>query len=146
MRGACLPPVFSYCTSRPVTLKAAHASFELDYHLVFATCQRIGVFTSALGQALSEYWMRVAAKRSFAIDQISVVPDHVHLLVRIASKMSIDACALSLLNNGQHFIGQHFPQVLVQAGMTQLWQASAYAGTCGKVTTALIKAWLTQPE
>ncbi|MGH9968952.1 MAG: transposase [Pyrinomonadaceae bacterium] len=85
----------------------------LNHHLVFATCGRQGVFTSALGQALSEYWLRVASRRGFAIDQISVIADHVHSLVRIVPRMSIEECALLLLNNGQHFIGQNFPQTLV---------------------------------
>jgi nitrogen fixation protein len=61
------------------------------------------------------------------------VPDHTHLLVRIAPKMSTEECALALLNNGQHFVGQHAPQSLIQAKIEQLWQASAYAGTTGKV-------------
>jgi hypothetical protein len=56
--------------------------------------------------------------------------------------MSIEECALSLLNNGQHFVLQDQPQAFVQAGIEQLWQASAYAGTCGKVTTALVKSFL----
>ena len=141
-----LPPVYRYRVARPVELKAAHASFELNHHLVFATCQRKGVFTSVLGRALSDYWLRVADTRGFAIDQISIVPDHVHLLVRIVPKMSIEDCALSLMNNGQHFIGKNYPQVLLEAGIDRLWEGSAYAGTCGEFTTALIKAWLSSPE
>lgn len=140
-----LPPIYRYRDSQPVALTAAHASFDLNHHLVFATCQRKGVFSSSIGKALSEYWLSVAAKRGFAIDQISVVPDHVHLLVRIRPKMSIEECALLLMNNGQHFIGKTYPQALIEAGINQLWEASAYAGTCGEVTTALLKAWLSTP-
>jgi len=91
-----LPPVYRYRAHQLAQLKAAHASFELNHHLVFATSQRRGVFTSELGQALSDYWLRVAVMRGFAIDQISVVPDHVHLLLRIVPKMSIAECALLL--------------------------------------------------
>jgi len=141
-----LPPVYRYRASQPSALQATHASFELNHHLVLATCQRKGVFSSNLGRALSDYWLRVAARRGFAIDQISVVPDHVHLLVRTVPKMSIEECALLLMNNGQHFIGKNFPQRLVEAGINQLWEASAYAGTSGEFTTALIKAWLSTSE
>jgi len=141
-----LPPVYRYRGSQPVALQAKHASFDLNHHVVLATCQRQGVFTSNLGRALSDYWLRVAAKRGFAIDQISVVPDHVHLLVRIVPKMSIEECALLLMNNGQHFIGKNYPQVLIDADIDQLWEASAYAGTCGEFTTALFKAWLSKSE
>jgi len=49
-----LPPIYRYRAGQPVTLAAAHASFELNHHLVFATCHRQGVFSSSLGKALSE--------------------------------------------------------------------------------------------
>jgi putative transposase len=137
-----LPPVFGYRVNTPVILTAAHAGFDLNHHLVFATRYRVGIFDSRLGEALSQYWLRVASERGFAIDRVSMVPDHVHLLVRIVPKMSIEECALSLLNNGQHFVSKHFPRLLVAAGIDGLWQASAYAGTCGRVTTALMKKFL----
>jgi len=136
------PPVYRYSAAEKVILRAAHASFELNHHLVLATSQRKGIFTSGLGKALSDYWLRVAAKHGFAIDQVSVVPDHVHLLVRIVPSMSIEDCALLLMNNGQYFVGKNYPQVLIEAGVNQLWQASAYAGTCGEYTSALIQKWL----
>ena len=120
--------------------------FELSHHLVMATYRRKGIFGSALGRAISDYWLSVAAMRGLAIDQISVVPDHVHLLVRTMPRMSIEECALLLMNNGQYFIGKNYPQELVEAGINQLWEASAYAGTCGELTTALLKSWLSSPE
>jgi putative transposase len=140
------PPVSRYSAEDPVTLTAAHANFDLNHHLVFATRFRRGVFDSTLGEALIQYWRRVAPARGFAIDRVTIVPDHTHLLVRIAPKMSIEECALSLLNNGQHFVGHHAPEALIQAKIEQLWQASAYAGTTGKVTTALVKAFLCERE
>lgn len=77
-------------------------------------------------------------------DQISVVPDHVHLLIRTVPKVNIEQCALALLNNGQYFIGKNYPQLMISAGVDQLWQPSAYAGTCGDLNTALIKHWLSE--
>lgn len=141
-----LPPVHRYRTQEPIHLATAHASFDLNYHLVLATHQRKGIFNSNLGKVLSEYWLRVASKHGFAIDQISVVPDHIHMLVRIVPSMSIEECALLLMNNGQYFVGKHCPQVLIENGINQLWQPSAYVGSCGKYTTGLIQKWLNSPE
>jgi putative transposase len=140
------PPISRYSDEEPVALTAAHASFDLNHHLVFATRYRRGVFDSTLGEDLIQYWRRVASARGFAVDRVTVVPDHTHLLVRITPKMSIEECVLSLLNNGQHFVGQNAPEALIQAKIEQLWQASAYAGTTGKVTTALVKAFLSERE
>jgi REP element-mobilizing transposase RayT len=94
------------------------------------------------GEALVSYWMTVAARRGFAVDQVTVLPDHVHLLVRITPKISVEQVALSLMNNGQYFVGKHFPRALVDARIDQLWQPSGYVGTCGEFTTALLKAFL----
>jgi putative transposase len=140
------PPVFRYRATEPVSLIASHALFELSHHLVFATCRRRCVFDSSLGAALTDYWLRVATKYGFAIDQISLVPDHIHLIVRIVPTMSIEQCALALMNNGQYFVAKSYPQRLVEAGINQLWQPSAYAGTCGEYTTGLLQKWLASEE
>ena len=141
-----LPPVFKYRAQMPVVLSTDHASFDLSHHLVFSTKHRKGMFTSTVGEALTDYWLRVAAKRAFAIDQISIVPDHLHMIVRIVPKVSIEEIALSLMNNGQYFIGKRYPELLIVNGMDQLWNASAYAGTCGDLTTGLILKWLGSDE
>jgi len=95
-----------------------------------------------MGEALVNYWIRVAARRGFAVDQATVLPDHVHLLVRITPKISLEQVALSLMNNGQYYVAKHSPLTLVEAKIDQLWQPSAYVGTCGELTTALLKAFL----
>jgi len=46
------------------------------------------------------------------------------------------------MNNGQYFMGKNSPGELVEAKVDQLWQSSAYVGTCGELTTALLKAFL----
>ena len=68
------------------------------------------------------------------------------LILPPCTSVSIEECALLLMNNAQHFIGKNYPQRLVEAGINQLWEASAYAGTSGEFTTALIKAWLSTSE
>jgi putative transposase len=138
------PPVARYRARSQVSLKAAHTVFELNHHLVVATRNRRAVFDSRLGESLIQYWLRVAEARGFAIDSITILPDHAHLLVRIAPKISVEEAALSLLNNGQHFVGQKAQSALIEAGIDQLWQPSAYVGTSGKITIALLNAYLSE--
>jgi len=112
---------------------ANHVSFDLNYHLVLATHQRKGIFNSSLGKRLSEYWLRVASKHGFAIDQISVVPDHIHMIVRIVPSMSIEECALLLMNNGQYCAGKHCPQVLIKNGNQSAVAAQRICGIVWQV-------------
>ncbi len=136
------PPVYHYRAPKPKELRSAHAIFDLSHHLVVSTERRQGFFSAESGESLCNYWLRVADARNFAIDQISVVPDHIHSVVRIVPSMSIEECAFLLMNNGQHFMGKSYPEEFVKVGIDQLWQPSAYAGTCGEITTALLKSWL----
>jgi putative transposase len=137
-----LPPVFRFRAPEREILETAHASFDLTHHFVLATRFRRGVFDSKIGHALVNYWIKVAARHGFAIDQVTVLPDHVHMLVRITPKISIEQVVLSLMNNGQNFVVKHSPLTLVEANIDQLWQPSAYVGTCGELPTALLKAFL----
>ena len=137
-----LPPVFRFRNPEPTVLSVAHAVFDLQYHFVLATRRRRGIFDSKLGESLVNYWLNVAAHRKFAIDQATVLPDHVHMLVRTKPQMSIQECALLLMNNGQYFVGKHCSSRLIEAGIDQLWQPSAYAGSCGELPTALLKRFL----
>jgi len=135
-------PVYRYGSDQPAPLRAAHSVFNLSYHLVFSTPYRRGVFGSTLGGELVGYWLKVARKRGFALDQATVLPDHVHILVRLAPKTSIHDCAVSLMNNSQHWMAKHHKKALMHAEVDSVWKPSAYAGTCGKVTTAMVKAFL----
>src|SRR5262245_55348288 len=132
----CLPPVFRYQAIRPKVLAAAHSVFDLTHHVVLSTRCRRNMFGRTIGQEMVRYWLLVADKREFAIDRATILPDHVHMLVRTLPKMTIESCVLALMNNGQHWFAKHFPNEVIAANVNQLWTASAYVGTCGELTTA----------
>ncbi|MGB7624891.1 MAG: IS200/IS605 family transposase [Terriglobia bacterium] len=134
--------MFRYRTRDRRPLRAAHAFFDLSHHVVLSTQFRRAVFDTSTASALATYWLKVAEKRGFAIDEMTILPDHGHLLLRIVPKATVEFCVLALMNNAQYFMAKHFPEILVRAGIEQLWEGSAYAGTCGEFTTALIKAFL----
>ncbi|MGH9840474.1 MAG: IS200/IS605 family transposase [Blastocatellia bacterium] len=139
------PPVYRYRADQPAELSAAHTCFDLNHHVVVSTRYRASVFDSMMGQVLGEYWLKVATKYGFTIDRLTIVPDHAHLLVRTVPKLNLETCVSALMNNGEYFICKHYPLALTNEGIDQLWQPSAYVGTCGEVSTALVKAWLSAP-
>jgi len=139
------PPIYRYRSEYSSALSAVHSVFDLIHHLVVSTRYRASVFDSKLGHELGSYWLKVSAKYGFTIDRITIVPDHAHLLVRTAPKLSVETCVLALLNNGEYFISKNYPLALVNENIDQLWQPSAYVGSCGEVSTALVKAWLSAP-
>ena len=137
-----LSPVFRFVDKEQQPLNSAHSVFDLNHHVVLATKYRQGIFGSSVATELISYWRLVAKKGNFAIDRATVLPDHIHLMVRIVPKVSIATSVLALMNNGQHWLGKHYPDLLIEAEVDQLWQPSAYVGTTGRITTALVKSFL----
>jgi putative transposase len=127
------PPALSYHN---------HVAFNLTHHLVFDTQRHAHVFDDWTGNALIEYWLKVAEKKEFKIAQIRVLPNHCHLRVRLMPAMSVLECALALMNNSWAMMNRRFCGVLKQTDAWDVWEPSFYAATIGDVTTAEVKAYV----
>jgi putative transposase len=128
--------------SPPLLWSHNHVTFNLTHHLVLDTQRHAHVFDEVTGKALIEYWLRVAAKKEFGIAQISVLPNHCHLRVRLAPTMNVLECVRSLMNNSWTMMNRRFWGVLKQTDAWNLWEPPFYASTIGDVTTAEVKAYL----
>jgi REP-associated tyrosine transposase len=119
-----------------------HAAFNLSHHLVLDTQRHVCVFDDVTGNALIEYWLRVAKQKGFQIAQIRVLPNHCHLRVRLLPAMSVLECILALMNNSWAMMNRRFWGVLKQTDTWDVWESSFYAATIGDVTTAEVNAYL----
>ena len=106
-------------------------AYQLHYYLCFRTRSRNALMSPKLIDTLNE----ICDRHNYNVLRLKTY-------LRTIPRMSIEECALSLLNNGQYFVSKHEPKAIVRAGIDGLWQPSAYAGTTGKVTTALLKEFL----
>ena len=107
----------------------AHSACTLAYHLVLVTNRRASVFDDTIATRLFTYALAIGAKRGFAIDRISVLPDHIHFLFEALPSVSVADCASSLMNNTLQWMEKHYSGVLKETGAWDVWQPSFYAGT-----------------
>ena len=122
------------------TLTADHSIFDLSYHVVLATQSRQCVFDSVVGQVLIDGIYQ--GDSTFLIRKISLLPDHVHLLIRAVPSMAIGECVLNLMNQTLGFMTDQYSGVLIGSGAHCLWSQSAYVGSVGEVSTAVVKGFL----
>jgi putative transposase len=120
----------------------AHCLTILQYHLVLVTDFRIPLFDEAIAPRLFEYVIAVGQKRGFVVDRLSVLPDHVHLVIEAVPSLSMDECALTVVNNTRHWMEKNYWGVLKQTGAWDVWKPSFYAGTTGEYTTAQVRSFL----
>ncbi|PYS70032.1 MAG: IS200/IS605 family transposase [Acidobacteria bacterium] len=106
----------------------AHHVSILNYHLVFATQNRISLFDEVIAPNLFQYLLRISKKHQFEIDRVGVLPDHLHLVVEGIPGMSVADYALAIMNNTRHWMTQKYSGVLKEMNGWDVWRPSYYAG------------------
>jgi putative transposase len=101
----------------------------LQYHLVLVTDSRVPIFDDAIAPRLFDYLIAIGNKRGFALDRLSVLPDHIHLVVEALPSLSVMALALSIFNNTRYWLEKNYWGVLKQTGAWNVFKPSFYAGT-----------------
>lgn len=138
------PPILVRSISHPDEavrkLHTDHAVTRLRYHLVFVVPRRLGVFHDEAAAAVTNRWLELQGQ--FLIDKVSFLPDHVHIAVSLHPKISPAVVACQLMTSSQEVMWQRFPSSVVNAGIERLWQASAYVGSFGDLSSKAVSAYM----
>ena len=82
-------------TNRNITKNEYHASAHLKYlcryHVIFCPKYRRKIFVDGIDERLKETFKDISASHDFEILEMEVMPDHVHLLLRIPPKMAVSS-------------------------------------------------------
>ena len=119
-----------------------HCVAILNYHVVLVTKFRTTVFDEHIAPNLFDYIIAVGNKHGFAVEKMSLLPDHLHLILEARPDVSITECVSSLLNNTHYWMEKRYWGVLKETGCWDVWQPSFYAGTLGEYTTAQVREFL----
>jgi putative transposase len=123
-------------------LSVLHATFDLSYHVVLVTAGRRDVFDEDIAPALFKTVAEHAEEGGFYVERMSLLPDHIHLLIRITPSHRVKECVIAIMNHSWQFMADRYQGVLKNTGAYDLWESSCYIGTVGEATTAQIKNFL----
>src|SRR4030095_2587377 len=115
-----------------------HCVCILDYQVILVTKFRTHLLDDHIAPGLCEYIVSIGKKRGFAVDRIGRVPDHVHMIIEARPDVSVQECALAVLNNTHHWMEEKYWGVLKQTECWDVWTPSFYAGSVGEYSTAQI--------
>lgn len=122
--------------------KLEHSLSILNYHLVLATQNRLPLFDESIGPGLFNYVMTIGKKHHFAVDRMSLMPDHMHLIVEAIPSLSAEKCVKAILENTRDWMTKRYTGVLKELDAWNVWQPSFYAGTVGEYSTAQVRQFL----
>jgi len=141
-----LPPVFveSYELTEEdeAGILPNHSMVVAQFHLLLATKGRRGVFGSQEGRAVAAAWRNLQASLRAALIKVSFLPDHVQPAIRTHPAVSPAELMARLMNSAQQVIFENFAESILQAGVEQLWQPSAYIGSYGDLTSPQLRKYI----
>jgi putative transposase len=123
-----------------VTKRTRHATYNINYHLVWCPKYRRPVLDGAVGVRLAELLPVYVQELGGEVLELVVMPDHVHLFVSFPPTLAIAQIMHKLKGASAHQLREEFPHL--KSRLPSLWTHSYYVGTVGHVSAATIKRYI----
>ncbi|HEX8632896.1 MAG TPA: IS200/IS605 family transposase [Pyrinomonadaceae bacterium] len=123
--------------------RAAHASYDTAYHLVWSPKYRKRILEGALATRVEQMFKEIADSYDITIDEMEVSPDHVHIFCSFPPRYSIAQVVGMFKSLSARAVFREFPQVKRQLWGGEFWEDGYFARTVGdKVTAEVIRKYI----
>lgn len=124
-----------------------NATYKLGYHLVWCTKYRRRWFVSVWGVKMAAMLRRVADEHGFDLQQLEVMPDHVHCFVGAPPSVSPSNIARILKGASARMFLHESPSFRkVMRGSEHLWNPSYYVGSVGDMSKEVVLKYIEQQK
>ena len=121
-----------------------HATYNINYHLVWCPKFRRPVLEGAVGARLTELLPDYVRELGGEVLDLVVMPDHVHLFASFPPTLAISQIMYRLKRSTSHQLRKEFPHL--KSRLPSLWTRSYYVGTAGHVSAATIKRYIDEQK
>ncbi|WP_017721244.1 IS200/IS605 family transposase [Kamptonema formosum] len=120
-----------------------HSVASATVHLVPIPKRRKPVLIGDVKFRLSQILTEVAAEKKWIIKCMEIAPDRAHLLVEHAPSTHINSIVKAFKGRSSRYLRQEFPHLLK---LPTLWAHAYLYDTTGKVSSAIIEAYINAPH
>jgi len=122
---------------------SSHSSYDLHYHMVFVTKYRNRVLTGRIEHETKKVMTEICAAKDWELEEINVMPDHVHLLLSIPPKVALSDVARILKSISAVHIFKTFPKLKSQRFWgSGLWSSNTFYGSVGAVNEETVRKYI----
>ena len=122
-----------YTTSR-------HCIFNISYHLIWCPKYRRPVLVDGVDERLKELLMQKAIELDVKIEEMEVMPDHVHLFIKANPVLPVHHIVNQFKGYSSMILRQEFPRL--KSRLPSLWTHSYYCETIGHISEDTIKRYI----
>ena len=122
--------------------KKRNSVFLIKYSLVWCTKDRYPVLMDGVDKTIEALFAKIATDNNFAIDELTVQPDHVRLIISATPNHPVAGIVKALKGVSARFVFQKHPDLKQKLYGGHLWHPSYYTGTIGVVSEEQIEKYL----
>ncbi len=118
--------------------------YACHYHVVWCPKYRRKVLVPPLDERLKQIIHEVCEEHQAEIEELEVIPDHVHLLVSIDPQFGIHRLMKLVKGRSSRLLRQEFP--VLKRKLPTLWTNSYFVSTTGGAPLSIIKQYIEQQK
>ncbi len=116
-----------------------HSVHLVLYHIIWCPKRRRKVLVGPVHDRLKQIIEEVVSENQWAILELAIQPDHVHLFIRSNPyTLPVDIARL-IKGRSSHTLREEFPQLMK---MPSLWTRSTFYSTAGNVSSEIIQTYI----
>jgi putative transposase len=114
--------------------------YNIGYHLIWCPKYRRNVLTEEIAARLQELLNTKANEIGISIEEIEVMPDHVHLLVKAKPSAAPDWNVQQLKGTTSRYLRQEY--TALKSKLPTLWTRSYYCESVGHISEKSIRKYI----
>jgi len=132
--------------SKSVYWARGHTTSRLRYHVVFTPKYRRRVLEGRLAERLADLLRQACDLHGWALIELSIQPDHVHMLLQLPPKDSVSHTMNILKGGSARIIRQEFPTLEEHLWGASLWSDGFFVETVGHVDEVVVTRYIRNQE
>jgi len=121
-----------------------HVSYITHYHVVWCPKYRRKVLVQRVDTRLKQIIADVCQEHDAILEQMEVMPDHVHLLVSVDPQFGIHRLIKLVKGRSSRLLRQEYPRLKTR--MPTLWTNSYFVATVGGAPLEIIKQYIEEQK
>jgi putative transposase len=109
---------------------------------VWCTKYRKPLLVGEIANFVKTLFLKIASDNEFVIQEMEIMPDHVHLFITTTPAHIIVDIVKALKGVSARFLFKEHPEVKQQLWGGHLWNASYYVGTVGHISEDTVKKYI----
>lgn len=120
----------------------AHTKHRLMYHLVWIPKYRKRVLRGNIAKRIEELLHQCAEVNEWRIDELSIQPDHIHMLVQLKPNISVSKVVQLFKGGSSRIIRSEYPELEEFLWGDSFWADGYFAETAGQVSIEKIRTYI----